>query len=1101
LEYLQVVFLLFPPNLDDIERKNQTEASFLDLNGNLLNTAVVANSSNILHADFDQKRKELVLLSHRSEIKNFAVRLVVATLKGGISNSSFHVISRIQSRIPENLRNHPLQLISQDASGCTLVLLNSGCIICLETSSLEILWHIDPERFVEKPQRLFADKFGPSFALLCQNPLPTGSGQLELWIPPSNFQQINSSLFERYVIPLQDEFVHLHIESIGGDYHTSIVLQYRQKAHLWMFNPATKQLGSQCLLNFTGLELAFAPFQTNSGIGSFLSAAGLPGCKVLYVGFSGYGVCTIALHRPCAADKNWMLIDQRHSFFDLHATQFYQDESHGGRIEEFFGNQASLGSTQPPTDRQAKSSPTRLPSVATMNDSISVDEEGKSRVPYVNSPNNNNRVCSLKPKHFPAGILFFCPASSLSRPLENLSDSQKNSLLQFVLPTGLALLSDISFHKSPPSNVISHIPSDADSGMEIQRVCRYGFYPAFDPIPQSSSLNFKIVRVACRSSMLVLITDLKEGFVFQLDHLFNPRSDPVRPIRLELEIRPQAHVTSLMVSDILIRMEPNQMMSEGQAQFTSLEGSGVLGTHILTMVGDSDGYINFSVCSLTAVLHQGSIRAHNSPIISILSTGDASRNLWKVGTQLGTGPLKQVQPKPCPGSSIVSVSQDGELKVWQPIFSQQNSARSHPSQILSIYQLSWKISGLVMVLNRNVDRSESPQILVTSSFIDPTCLTCVIGSSDGVLTQWPLPGLVNRSNGKVQIGKSSIWSCKRHRGSLTHASLSINLPRTSVNIVPFDPSKQDVQKLCHLIYDNTSIDSKEECHIGYTVDQLRRIAENTLLVISSVDLTISLWRFIVSKAIETPEFIDSLSKRSFSQFKYMSPVHCRIFTLSSTPELSYCYPLLSSSLWRVSALVNGIVIHLAEETKLSLSKSSGNCESLEPVSNFEAMESLELVDSMTVLCHIYKPHSVSDYSSTYGVHTEFSWEIFDEWQNDFLLLPDLSNSVSEPVDDIDHGGMTTSLSPKLTNGSSLKNNLVELGDVSKSVMKCTEKNIVQKTIPQASHKGQKTSVPSKEFVSVFHNGIYMKVPQTNISTLEKTIPKVLTRRPQDLTSL
>jgi hypothetical protein len=1088
---LQVIYSLLHTLSSFLERGNHVEASFLDLNGNLLNTSVVANSSNIVHADFDQKRKELLFLSTRSEIKNFAVRLVVSTK---ISDSCFHVIYRVQSRIPEKVRSPPLQLVSQDASGCTLVLLNSGCVICFETSSLDILWQIDSERFVKKPGRLFADKFGPSFAIFCVNSEitdPIDLGHLEYWTPPTDFQHINSSLFERYVIPLQSELVHLHLESVGDDYHTSLVVQYRQKVQLWMFNPSTKQLGFQCFLKFTGPESPFVPLQTNAhnslgensksgtfyGIGSFLSAGGLPGCKVLYIGVSSNGVLTIALHSPCTADKGWMLIDERLTFDDLHPAQLLHGQ--GGRMEELFGNQSILADNFSPTSLIRSSPRMRLPSVETMNDSITLDEEGKSR----GAPPHPESVDATKPRHDPPAVLYFCPASSLSRPLNALNDSQKNSLLQIVLPTGLAIVSDVSFHKSHRSQV----PSERDPGMEIQRISRYGLYPASSPIPSSSSLNFKIVQVACRSSMLVLITDLKEGLVFNLESLFHSRPDPVRPIRLELEIRPQARVTSLMVSDVLIRMDSNQIMSHEQTQPRSLEGSGVLGTHILTMVGDSDGCINFSVCSLTAVLHQGCIRAHGSPIISILSTGDASRNLWKVGTRLGTGPLRQVQPKSCPGSSIISLSQEGELKVWQPIFSQQNSARSHPSQILSIYQLSWKISGLVMVLPRNANESETSEILVTCSFLDPTCLTCIVGSSDGVLSQWPLPGLVNRSNGKVQIGRSSIWSGKRHRASLTHASLSINLPRTSVNIISFDAhAKQDTQKLCHLIYDNSSIDSKEECHIGYTVDQMRRIAENTLLVVSSRDQTISLWRFIVSKGVEAPEFIDSSSKRSLSQFKYLTPVHCRVFTLSSPPELSCCYPLLSSTLWRVSALVNGIVIHLAEEAKSSFSKSYGSHEdtNIDP----ESHSANDFIEGMTVLCHIHKPHGVTDYSSAYGVHTQFSWEIFNEWQNDLLLLPELRNTPCDLFVPADHGEAPISPSPKLI--SPMKNNVIELGDLppSKSEIKGTESNTPQKPNPQASQGPNKTSEKEK-LVSVFHNGIYMKVPKSDVPALEKAIPK------------
>jgi hypothetical protein len=1080
-------------------------ASFLDLNANRLNTVILAHSSGVRHADFDQKRKELLLISNRSEIKNFAVRLVVATLKGGESDSSFHVIYRMQTRIPDNLQSVSHQIICQDVSGCTIVLLASGCILCFETSSLEILWHIEAERFVEKPECLFADKFSPSFVVFCHNPEDQADhvGHLEFWTPPTDFQHINSSLFERYVIPLQSNLVHLHIESVGDDYLTSImILERNHQAQYWIFNPAAKQLGYHCCLKFNGPESSFGPFDVDlsrplriHGIGSFLSASGLPGCKVLFIGFSRNGVCTIALHSPCSADKNWMYVDQMLSSLHLVTSDNLQDHQEG--VAEFLSPTLSVREVmrhqnESPMMHHGSPQPRMsVPSVTTMNDSISLDEEGKQRVAL---PHKAERGI-VKQKPSPPGVLFFLPASNLSRLFERFSEHQRDCLFQIITPAGLALLSDTSYHQSPQGK---------QPDMEMKRLCRLGLYPTSAPIDQSSSLCFDIVQVACRSSMLVLITDIKEGFVYSLESLLDARSEAPRPIRLELEIRPQAHVSSLMVSDILIRINSNQL---DQLQRGSLEGPGAIGTHILTMVGDTDGYINFSVCSLAAVLHQGCIRAHTSPIVSILSTGDASRNLWKVGTRVNAGPLKQVQPKCCPGSSIISVSQEGELKVWQPIFSQQNSARSNPLQILSIYQLSWKISGLIMVVNRS---ELTKDLSVTSACIDPACLSCIVGTSDGVLTQWPLPGLVNRSNGKVQIGKSSIWQSKRrHRAGVTHFSMHINLSRTSVNLVSLENNSKDVKKLCHLIYDNTSLDPKEESHVGYSLEDFRRIAENTLLVMSSKDKTVSLWRFMISKNLEIPEFVDASVRRNLPHFKYLHPVPCRVFTLSSTPELSFCYPLLSQpvvpALWRVSALVNGIVIHLAEETKASLSRSSDLQDLDEQISFLDnPQDGGDSVESMTVLCQIHKPHQIGEYSRNYGVHTQFSWEIFNEWQNEFLLLPELAAGEVEMSRDL-----TDSFKPVLESippealkpteveaesplRSQINPKLFELGDTNSPVKDSKPAEIVNspKLVPKPAQPTQGKAADSsrKKMVSVFHNGIYMKVPEGEAKALEKTNP-------------
>lgn len=1028
------------------------------MNGTHLNTVVLTNCSGIRHADFDQKRKELLLVSKRCDVKSYAVRLVVATLKGGDAESSFHVIYRAQTHILDSLSSISVQIVSQDSCGCLLVLLESGSISCFDTSTLQLIWHIDNGRFVVKPTRLHADKFSPGFLIYCDS--QNQGGHLEFWTPPSEFQQIHSSLFERYIIPLRSAPGQIHIESIGADYDTSIIIiDDNRDVHLWIFQWDRKQLVFQSSLILNGSERCFSAFRSsslisntlnqfgvNNGLGSFLSATGLPGCEVTYIGFSGNGCCTLALHAPCLSDKYWKSINQQQLLLD-YSTTTQVAFSQYDEIQDYLSpTRSKLGSNQPHLS---------APSLVTMNDSITAADDGREKELI----KRDHQITTRDPE---ASVLFFLPVVWLPRVFQTSTNLVKDSVFQVVYPSGLV------FHGLSSDNNTSQTTL---SSTDIRRVSRFGLFPTSSTIPSSSSLRFKIVDIACRSSMLVLITDMKEAYVFNLDSSSESKSEICRPIRLELDIRPQAHVTKLMVSDIFIRINSN--LVNGLDQF---QGNEAIGTHILSMVGDSDGYINFSVCSRSAVLHQGCIRAHNSPIISIHCTGDSSRNLWTIGTTLRSGSSRQVQPKSCPGSAVVSLSKEGELKVWQPIFSQQSSARSDPFQILSIYQLSWKISGLIVVLTRPRNDESSSLNTITSSILDPSCLSCIVGTSNGALTQWPLPGLVSKSNGKVEVAKSCVWNSHKHFNSILHSSQWINLPSTSVNMMSFDQISKETKKLCNFVYDNTSIDPKEACHIGYTVDELRRIAENTLLAVSSQDRSVSLWRFIISKSVEIPEFSDVVVKRTLNNFKYLNPVHCRRITLSFSPELSFCYPLVnkSSSTWRISSLVNGIVIHIAEEPKTSL---FSNCEdpqdqfSVQPEHEFH---SGDLVDSLSVSCNVHKPLLLGEYSSKYGVHSKFSWDIYNEWQNEYLLFPQVEQ---HDIEDRESDPQNT-LANRLSNGSPTKSMNPYFVEVPEQVNKVIELQTKQEDIPSQKSEG------NREVVSIFRNGVYMKVPKSEVPMLE-----------------
>jgi hypothetical protein len=979
----------------------------LDINANLVNTVRLPNSQNEICADFDQKRKEIILLSKNCELKSYAVRLVLTTLKNGTSQSQYHAIYRMQTRMPSDLINPPVQLICQDVPGSTLILTSNGTISCWETSGLEILWHIGSSRFLQPPVRIYADRFGPAFCLLCSS---NSSNALEMWIPPPTLTQAMASTFERFIIPIQASILQLKIETIGDDFGTSImIIQSNRHAQLWVWNSVQHSLCRHSDLLLTAQSQTFSSFcfpplsselSTDPAtpimepinhfnealnrslpltVGDFSVARGLPGCRVIYAAFSSSCSCLLSLHSPSLPDKEWLQLSHR----IMKGGGNHTGESRGGPpidapASPLLSFQLNTSPSKPPSSPTPASQPRlshslSVPGVDIMTDSMATEEMtlplARAAAPVMD-PNGD--------------VFFYTPSFSLIHSNDAVA---KKGILQVVSPSSLVIQSDPFADDALTTNPI------------IRQMSRMGIFPPGNT-PPGSSIRFQHTGIAPKSGQMVVITEIKEGLIYNL----RPRSAdfPTRPIRIEVEIRPQATVSCLLVCDVFIRLTPDQLASGNHAEST--ECGGIIGNHVLSLIGDTDGVINFALSGTSSVLHQGSIRAHTSPVVAIMSTGDATKGLWRIATMNKSRGLKELFPKPCPGSAIVSLSKEGEIKVWQPLFSQSGSARATHSQLLSIYQLSWRVSGIGMATPLQLS-PDSPLATPTSAALDPSCITCFIGYSDGNMMQWPLPGLTDRGGqGKVQVLKKSLWYEQRHYDQITHLQMWIHLPDTSIRsagidfsqkgTIGIDPSK--ISKYSAVVGDHTISDTSEPSSIAYTLDDLKKIAENSSFVTSSRDHTVSLWRFVISRNMEVPDFVDAHSKRLYPKTRYLFAVRSQMFTVSSSPTLGLCYPIpyvggSSQAIWRVTAIVSGLVITLAQGTRGHL---FAHKDSQDGVNSFPILSAAPTLSSMVIICNVHKPLKSSDAGSAYGfIPGGYSWDILTDWQNENILLPELESSV------------------------------------------------------------------------------------------------------------
>jgi hypothetical protein len=999
----------------------------------------VSNSVGGICADVDQKRKELLLFTKRGELKSYAVRLVTSAGRSGDTLSTFHVIYRIETRIPTALRSVPRQVACQHVPETVLGLTTDGCILCWETGSLDLLWHIEESRFIVPPTTMYADRFGPNFGVHCKSEGEHGPGRLEFWCPPSNFLESSSSTFERSCVPLKSHLLHLDVETIGGDFGTVfLLLQANRTGQFWLLKD--RALRQHCTLTLTGPSFGFSSakflarmgahveeevgaetaFDVNasdtisvstarseigqmtdslldmpssapppervkrpqgpvsiSTVGAFAPGSGLPGCEVSYLAFSECDFLTVAVHSPCGVDKKWLdTVKTQHLLDDFHNNYDESEEGSG-----MFDEQGS----------PVLFSPKRVDREEGVSEYGEESESDDLDTPsYGGYDEANNPVDAIPSED--GSVIYFAPTGMVTGIHSVIASTQsRDSILQVVYPTGLVVVSE-------PSSLSKTVPL-------VRRVCRSGLISinkAGDGIPPKSSLDFRNLSPACRSGMMLAVTQLKEGFVFDM-----AAPPETRPIRLEIEIRPKAAITCLHLADVFIGLTEEQMLKEGHK--ACVEGAGVIGSHVLSMVGDSDGLINFAVCTRSSVLQQGSIRAHSSPVVAILSTADSMRAMWKVNTKTKGGKgVQQLIPTSCPGSAMISISIDGEIKVWQPLFSQSGNARSSHAQILSIYQLSWRVAGMGSVSS---PFGGLPPAL-TSASMDPTCMCCFIGYADGGLVQWPVPGLTDRAGEKVQIVRSPLWFEKAHAAAITSAKTWIHLANTSLRSATINFKRSDASskgtRFVSVVGDPVAAAASAENSIAYTLDDLKAIAENATFVTSSLDKTIALWRFMVSKNFDVSEFTDDACKRMYPHCKYLTLVKCQSFTVSAYPLLSVCYPVTSSKhghgIWRISSLVGGIVVTVAQGSKGYLftpkdrtnavfdtdpsidSPVSIRSTSVGSMPDREEKSLISLLEGMCVVCSTHKPQKASQCAARQGAtNHRFSWEAYADWQKENSL--------------------------------------------------------------------------------------------------------------------
>lgn len=197
---------------------------FYDLSGCLIFSTGMGKLSDPVCFNIDQRRRELLIGVKSGRILCYFINTIKSSNNAVSSNlgedptnfrlspakgfkktriisakrsrPSFQMTMRAKAWVPASIGKHAAQLESVDLLGFFLVLSDEGGIACFNSSLFEVIYLIPSERFALTPTKIWSDKFGSDFVVLCKNADKTAE-VLEYWryvaTAVSLFLSINSS--------------------------------------------------------------------------------------------------------------------------------------------------------------------------------------------------------------------------------------------------------------------------------------------------------------------------------------------------------------------------------------------------------------------------------------------------------------------------------------------------------------------------------------------------------------------------------------------------------------------------------------------------------------------------------------------------------------------------------------------------------------------------------------------------------------------------------------------------------------------------------------------------------------------------------------------
>jgi hypothetical protein len=191
-----------------IDEYNLVILLFYDLLGQLVFNTSMGKMANPTCLEIDQHRREILIGVESGRILCYFVNTirssnnVAADVEQGDQTTSptktfqsskppriispkkrrpgFQITLRTKAWVPMSIGKYAMQIDSVDLLEYLLVLTDDGGIMGLNTSLFDPIFTISSEKFLLKPCRIWADKFGSDFLVHCKN-ADTSSEILEYW--------------------------------------------------------------------------------------------------------------------------------------------------------------------------------------------------------------------------------------------------------------------------------------------------------------------------------------------------------------------------------------------------------------------------------------------------------------------------------------------------------------------------------------------------------------------------------------------------------------------------------------------------------------------------------------------------------------------------------------------------------------------------------------------------------------------------------------------------------------------------------------------------------------------------------------------------------
>lgn len=461
-------------------------------------------------------------------------------------------------------------------------------------------------------------------------------------------------------------------------------------------------------------------------------------------------------------------------------------------------------------------------------------------------------------------------------------------------------------------------------------------------------MNIQFHSMAYRTGYMTVVSNFKDCLIVPISFL----PSPVAPLRVLLSIRHQVRVTSVVCADVILRnpdyfvaepmIKPSTNNKSNKSTNSNAKFHDIGDRFLLILIGDDDGYIHMYICDENKVaITSDSFRAHMTGVSHIITTGDSVRPLWLMGSEkVHASTVVEMKPVAIPGSAIISISKEGEVKTWQPF--SMDKTKNPIERLFNACGIKWRLSGVYIVEQRksllrdkgsgsdptskpitaspskNPSRQgtkhEGRQRSIQSAELLPTCMHILLGYSNGDLEMWSIPGLIETPDMTLNTAQSPVWTSITHNDGINSTRVYVHGYLSGIKEVIFK-SDQDRDNILAKLSSYLRVPPRMKYTIGYSFQEMKLMCTVASMVTCSNDCSIGLWGY----------------QSVFSSYcHFLHPVLYRKFYLSNIPTrgLAFCTQLQCGNInptsshlpclqlqWKVEAIVNKKIISIVQDTR------------------------------------------------------------------------------------------------------------------------------------------------------------------------------------------